>query len=113
MTNHLPIACSLDSAAVPGRQAELRAGALAEAGSVERLPNGYRWRLDGRPDLLGRLGAILDAERRCCRFLSIAINAEPDLGPVIVEITGPEGTADFLADWVATSPSRAASRGPA
>lgn len=96
----LAVACSLDGAALAGRQAELRAGVLAEAQSVERLPNGYRWRFDSRPDLLGRLGPILDAERRCCRFLSIGITAEPDLGSVVLEITGPDGTVEFLEEWI-------------
>ena len=99
----LAVACSLDGAALAGRHAELRAGALAEARSVERLPNGYRWSFDSRPELLARLGPILDAERRCCRFLSIALTAEPDLGIVVLEITGPEGTVDFLADWIAAT----------
>jgi hypothetical protein len=96
----LGVACSLDGAALAARQGELRGGVLGEAQSVERLPNGYRWRFDTRPDLLGRLGPILDAERRCCRFLSIALNAEADLGAVVLEITGPEGTPEFLEDWI-------------
>lgn len=94
------VACSLDGPALAGRQAELRAGVLAEAQSVERLLNGYRWRFDSRPDLLGRLGPVLDAERRCCRFLSIALTADADLGDVVLEITGPEGTAEFLGEWI-------------
>jgi hypothetical protein len=96
----LVVACSLDGAALAGRQAELRAGVLAEAQSVERLPSGYRWRFDSRPDLLARLGSILDAERRCCPFLSIALTADPDLGRVVLEIAGPAGTPEFLEDWI-------------
>ncbi|HEY0875925.1 MAG TPA: hypothetical protein VGD94_20790 [Vicinamibacterales bacterium] len=99
------VACSLDGAALAGRQAELRAGVLAEARSVERLSNGYRWRFESRPDLLGRLGPILDAERRCCRFLSIGLTAQSDLGSVVLEITGPDGTVEFLEEWIADDAS--------
>jgi hypothetical protein len=100
VTDHPVVACSLDGPALSGRQRELRLGVLSQASSVERLSNGYRWRFDAAPELLARLGPVLDAERRCCRFLRMSIDAEPDLGAVVLEITGPEGTTDFLDDWV-------------
>ncbi|MBA2257665.1 MAG: hypothetical protein H0W18_02100 [Acidobacteria bacterium] len=101
---HLPIACSLDAAARGRRQSDLRTGVLADAHPVERLPNGYRWQLRHAPDLLARLGPIIDAERHCCRFLDFAISAEGDRGSVVLEITGPSGTADFLESWIRPAP---------
>jgi hypothetical protein len=100
MPPSLPIACSLDAGGLARRQAELRAGVLREAESVERLDNGYRWRFDDGRDVMARLGAVIDAERRCCRFLSIAITADPDLGRITLDVTGPPGTADFLESWI-------------
>ena len=100
-TSDLPVACTLDGRALATRQSELRASVLAEAESVERLPDGYRWRFRAGRDLLARLGPIIDAERRCCRFLQFAIAADPDLGSVTVDVTGPAGTADFLETWIA------------
>jgi hypothetical protein len=97
--NELPVACSLDGRELAGRQAELRAGVLAEAETVERLPEGYRWRFRTGRDLFSRLGAVIDAERQCCRFLQFSIAADPDLGVVTLEITGPSGAADFLESW--------------
>lgn len=97
----IPVACSLDSGAFAARQSELRASVLAEAAGVERLPNGYRWSFRDATDLFARLGAVIDAERRCCRFLTFALHADADLGMVTVEITGPEGTADLLQPWIA------------
>jgi hypothetical protein len=104
MADDLPIACTLDARALAGRQSELRDSVLAEAESVERRPNGYRWRFRGGRDLLARLGVVIDAERHCCRFLRFAIDVQPDLGSVTAEITGPEGTADFLESWIAPAP---------
>lgn len=99
-SNELPIACSLDGRALATRQLGLRSSVLAEAQSVERLANGYRWRFrDGR-DLLARLGTVIDAERHCCQFLQVAMTADAGLGTVTVDITGPEGTADFLDSWI-------------
>jgi hypothetical protein len=96
----LPIACSLAGRGYAARQAELRQGVLAEAASVEALPDGYRWRFT-RADVVARLGSIVDAERRCCPFLRFALVAEPALGAVTLEITGPSGTVEFLAEWIA------------
>ena len=100
-TNDLPIACSLDDRVLAGRTSQLRASVLAEAQLVERLPDGYRWRFVSGADLFARLGAVIDAERQCCRFLRFAIDAEPALGSVTIAVTGPAGTADFLESWIA------------
>ena len=96
----MPIACSLGGPALGRRQAELRASVLAEAEAVERLPDGYRWRFSHAPDLFGRLGPIIDAERHCCGFLHFALYAEQDRGRVTLEITGPAGTVGFLESWI-------------
>lgn len=95
----LPIACSLDGPALGRRQSELRESVLAEAASVKRVPDGYRWRFRHAPDLFARLAPIIDAERHCCRFLRFAISADQDRGHVTLEITGPPGTAEFLEAW--------------
>ena len=104
MAPDLPIACSLDGRALASRQSELRAGVLGEADSVERLVDGYRWRFTSGRDLLARLGAVIDAERQCCRFLRFAIGVEPDMSAVTVEVTGPPGSADFLESWTVSNP---------
>lgn len=104
-TNDLPIACSLDGRALADRYIDLRAGILAEATSAERVADGYRWRFRDSHELLARLGPVIDAERQCCRFLHFAITADPDLGSVTLDITGPEGTADFLESWTSHSKS--------
>jgi hypothetical protein len=95
-----PVACSLDAGALARRQNDLRAGVLAQATAVEALPNGYRWRFAHAPDLFARLGAIIDAERQCCRFLHVILTADADNGAVTMEVTGPAGTAEFLEGWV-------------
>jgi hypothetical protein len=96
----LPIACSLDGPTLGCRHSELRTGVLAEAESVERLPEGYRWRFRHAADLFARLGSMIDGERQCCRFLRFTIDADQDRGSVTLDVTGPAGTADFLKDWI-------------
>ena len=47
--------------------------------------------------------AVIDAERRCCRFLRFVLIVEPDDGPLWLELTGPEGTEDFLSALLNTT----------
>ena len=76
---------------------------LAEAEAVERLEDGYRWRFGNAADVVARVGALIDGERQCCRFLRFSINVDPDLGIVTLTISGPVGTADFLETWLPSS----------
>jgi len=48
---------------------------------------------------------VIDGERHCCRFLRFTIAADEDRGSVTVEITGPDGTAQFLEAWSGTQPT--------
>jgi hypothetical protein len=58
------------------------------------LETGYALRFDA--DAFDDLARWLGNERRCCPFLTIALELAPDGGPVWVRLTGPEGTRDFL-----------------
>lgn len=100
----MPMACSLDGAALARRQTELASSLLADAVRTEALSDGYRWQFRSSDGLLGRLAAVIDAERQCCRFLRFALNAEPDLGVVTLEVTGPTGSREFLESWLPDSP---------
>jgi hypothetical protein len=67
----------------------------------ERHPR--RFVVEPSPDFLekaARALAILrseEAERRCCRFLRFGITVEPDAGPIILELSGPPGTREFVS----------------
>lgn len=104
----LPIACTLDGATLARRQADLSSGLFAEAAAVEPMVDGYRWRFQSSAGLLERMASVIEAERHCCRFLRFAFNAEPDLGAVILEVTGPPGAREFLESWVAETNERKA-----
>jgi hypothetical protein len=99
--NDLPIACTLSSGDLARRQAELRSGVLAAADAVEVLPSGLRWRFASSPEIVTQLARLIEAERQCCRFLRFRLDAEPGLAGVTLDVTGPEGTGDFLRTWLA------------
>jgi hypothetical protein len=39
----------------------------------------------------------VEAERHCCRFLRFIITVEPDQGQFALDLTGPQGTREFVA----------------
>ena len=102
MASPRPVVCSLDRHALSCRESQLRVSILADAQQVDGLPDGIRWTFRHAPDLFARLGLLLDGERQCCRFLHIAIAAEPDCGAVTVAMTGPPGTVEVLQGWIAS-----------
>jgi hypothetical protein len=97
---NVPIACSLEPGALRQRRDALLPGLVARADRVEAIDAGYRLRF---PDAaaLTTVAAVVDAERQCCRFLEFRLTIEPGGGPMWLEVTGPPGTKEFLADLFA------------
>lgn len=92
----LPIACTLSAAEFRERRSGLLPGLLARAMERLSVPNGYRWRFAPADNLLCEIVSVIEGERRCCRFLRFVVAAEPDAGPISLEVTGPPGTGEFL-----------------
>jgi hypothetical protein len=98
-----PIACSLDPDDFNGRRRDLLPGLIARAEESELLPDGMRWRFAAVDGLLPQMAAVIDAERRCCRFLRFDLSVEADGGPVWLSATGPAGTRELLASLISGS----------
>ena len=92
----LPIACELTPAEITARRAALLPGLLAQAVERTPLPNGFRWRFAASGEFLAAVAETLNTERQCCRFLRFVLTIEQDGGPIWLEITGPQGTVEFL-----------------
>jgi hypothetical protein len=94
----LPVACTLDPASLKARR----------SGLLQELARRARERSDGRDgvlftfspsaDLLLFISQVIEAERRCCRFLRFELTVEPDEGPVRLQLSGPPGTREFLRE---------------
>ena len=93
----IPIACSLSPDALQARRDGLLADLLQRAEHQELFDEGLRVRFSPDNATLAALAQVVDAERRCCRFLRFVITVEPDGGPVSLELSGPPGTREFIA----------------
>jgi hypothetical protein len=95
--SHLPVACTLDPAALKARREGLLSELLRRAVEHEELADGHRLRFEATDDTLAAIAQTVAAERHCCRFLRFHITVEPDGGPITLELSGPPGTREFVA----------------
>jgi hypothetical protein len=95
-SDDMPIACCLTSAELREREATLLAQFRSAVIGTEELRDGYAFRVPGDGKCIAMIAKMIVAERECCPFLTFEFVAQPNMGPVIVRVTGPAGTKDFL-----------------
>jgi len=102
---HAPeaVACTLTQIELMTRRAELLPGLLSKAGTQETIPGGFRWSFSETNGLLNDVASVIEAERRCCRFLRFRLTLEPDGSLLWLEVTGPEGTQNFLSSLLSNA----------
>lgn len=92
-----PLACRMDAIPTDERAAHreliVRLFQLAACERLE-IPNGYAFRFE--PDELVSIARFIASERLCCPFLEIGLTVAPSNGPLTLQLTGPEGTREFL-----------------
>jgi hypothetical protein len=98
----LPIVCTLTPDALRARREGLLAALLRQSIGHELLPEGLRLRFGPSTETLASIARAVEAERHCCRFLRFTIIVEPDEGPLILDLTGPPGTREFVVALLET-----------
>ena len=94
------IACTLNQDDFNRRRVDLLPGLIARSVGRDELPDGLRWRFAPDDGLLAQIATVIDAERRCCRFLRFELIVEPNGGEISLSATGPAGAREFLATLV-------------
>ncbi len=95
-SDDMPIACCLTSAELRERAATLLTQFRSAVIEIEELRDGYAFRVPGDGKWIAIIAKMIVAERECCPFLTFELVAQPNMGPVIVRVTGPAGTKDFV-----------------
>jgi hypothetical protein len=94
----LPIVCTLEPGELNARATQLLPGVVAAAKAPYPIENGFRFEFQPDSEVLASIVRMIDAERQCCQFLEFRLTVSAGLGPLWLEVSGPNGTADFLAD---------------
>jgi hypothetical protein len=96
MTELYPLACDPGGIPAEARAAHFElVSRLFTAQAIERQPveGGRAFRFP--VEALSELGTFIENERRCCPFLTFRLTLAPAAG-LWLELTGPEGTPEFL-----------------
>ena len=100
-----PLVCIVDAIPPDERPAHfaLLTRLFSEVARERReVPDGYAFRFD--PDAFDDVARFVANERRCCPFLTFALDLAPNAGPLWLRLTGPVGTREFLDAELPYSP---------
>ena len=93
---NLPVACSLTDPELRERRSTVLQKFRDAVVEAKETTEGYAYRLPSDGAWLLEAASLVDLERRCCPFLKFKITVEPGGGPLWLELSGPEGTKEFL-----------------
>jgi hypothetical protein len=95
MTDDVPIACSLDAAALRERADEWRALVASSVSSVERGDSAVRLELHDSDAALTAAVDLAQREKHCCAFFDVTLELEADRRTLVLAV--PTGAEDVLA----------------
>ena len=94
----LPVACSLLDAELQERRQAVLQKIRNEVSDVRELENGFMYSFPPGGSRIRELADMVEQEHQCCPFLKFSITVEAGDGPVWLEMTGPDGTKEFLTE---------------
>lgn len=104
------IACTLPPGEQHARRNELLPGLAERAASVEKVPSGVRLLFSASSGVtVLDLARVVDAERRCCGFLSFAVEITAGIESLALTVTGPPEAQEIISELTEGTRSRGAS----
>ena len=95
---NLPVACSLMPAELQERRRIVLSRIRGWVSEVTDLWDGFKYIFASNGELIPELANLIQLEHQCCPFLTFRLTVEPGDGSVSLEMTGPDGTKEFLAE---------------
>ena len=97
-SSSLPVACSLTDAELQERRRDILQKLRSAVAEVLETEDGYVYQFPSKGVAMTELANMVELEHDCCPFLKFRLTVEPGDAPIRLEITGPQGTKDFLAE---------------
>ncbi len=91
-----PVDCTLSDNEFQERRSGLLAKVRDQVQEVKSLDSGYALRFESTNEIIDELTRLIQLERNCCQFLEFNLRVLPEQGPIWLELSGPEGTKEFL-----------------
>jgi hypothetical protein len=95
--NNLPVACTLTADQMRCDMSQLLPGLHARASQVQWLADGLEMTFDATSEHLTAILNTVDRERHCCAFLTFSVVVPAGRTPIVLRVSGPEGTSEFLS----------------
>lgn len=64
----------------------------------KKIENGLVLEFDGSNENYEKVNSLVKLERQCCSFLTFDLRVGKESQPLVLTISGPEGTHEFLAE---------------
>lgn len=91
------IACTLTTEELATRKLDIRQTLLSQVQESNALASGQQLVFSNAEDVKQNIVAFIAAEQQCCSFLNFELSELPDSNQLSLDITGPEGTKEFIA----------------
>ena len=92
----VPIVCQLLEPELREREQVLQQELFSGVEAIRELSDGYALRYPGEVRWLATLTEFIRFERDCCPFLRFELHAEPQHGPLWLELRGQAGVKEFV-----------------
>ena len=93
-----PIACTLSASKLGERKSGIGRELQSALIAVKELENGFAYSFPSDDETQARLTQFIALEQECCAFLRFRLQPERENQRIWLEVTGPEGTKEFLKD---------------
>lgn len=64
------------------------------------LADGYAFKFNGTDLVFDQLTEFIKSERQCCEFFTFTIKVSDEKSFILLDITGPNGTKDFIENEI-------------
>ncbi len=100
-----PIACTLSGPQQARRRQEVAAEVFRVARRPGEIEDGYEFTFPGSAECADQFTGFVVFERACCPFFTFEIVFEPDAGPIVLKVRGPEGVKEIIEELAGLRPN--------
>ena len=98
MKSDTPLVCSMDVFTHSEREDHMQRTAqlYRSVQEIREHENGFEFVFPNESKIIRELAEFISNERLCCPFLKFTLEVAPDKEPILLQISGPDGTKEFL-----------------
>lgn len=93
-----PLFCNMDIFTPAEREGHIRntTRLYRSVQDVREAKHGYEFIFPNESKVITDLAEFISSERLCCPFLEFTLKVSPNEKPISLQLSGPEGTREFL-----------------